>query len=32
MLDLTHLNENNEAHMVDISGKAPPHALHAPAA
>ena len=22
MLDLTHLNENNEAHMVDISGKA----------
>ncbi|ASK27114.1 cyclic pyranopterin monophosphate synthase MoaC [Neisseria chenwenguii] len=21
MLDLTHLNENNEAHMVDISGK-----------
>lgn len=23
MLDLTHLNENNEAHMVDISGKAP---------
>lgn len=23
MLDLTHLNENNEAHMVDISGKSP---------
>ncbi len=22
MIDLTHLNENNEAHMVDISGKA----------